>query len=121
MINDNLNINIDNKDNIIGRRIKALRNNRKVTQDKLGDAVGLKKAAISRIENGSAMPGRESLEKIANYFDVSVDYLLGNIDTYRILDNDALKRYKQLLNFLMTKPKEEQEDIVELLEKLLKR
>lgn len=62
---------------LIGEKIKELRKNSKITQEQLGNAIGVSKMAISYFEKGKKSPGRESLEKIADYFGVTTDYLLG--------------------------------------------
>lgn len=60
--------------------IKNLRDLHKISQQKLADAVGLTQQSIYQYENGIAEPDIETLKKIANYFEVSVDYIVGNTD-----------------------------------------
>lgn len=63
---------------MIGKRIKVLRKLNKITQEDLGIALGLSgKSAVSNYENGHSSPDGETLSKIADYFHVSTDYLLG--------------------------------------------
>lgn len=57
--------------------LKSLREARKITQSQLGEYLGAKKSAISLWESGKRQPDQETLVRIANYFDVTVDYLLG--------------------------------------------
>lgn len=66
---------------MIDRRIKELRKSKKITQDELGFILGLSgKSAISNYENGYSTPDNDMLKKIADYFQVSTDYLLGRTD-----------------------------------------
>ncbi|MEA4805136.1 helix-turn-helix transcriptional regulator [Acetobacterium wieringae] len=66
---------------MIGKRIKELRKSNKITQDELGFILGLSgKSAISNYENGYSTPDNDMLNKIADYFHVSTDYLLGRTD-----------------------------------------
>ena len=58
-------------------RIKELRTQRKITQEELGNIINVQKAAVSKYELGRAVPSTDVLTKLANYFNVSVDYLLG--------------------------------------------
>lgn len=111
----------EHRHNITGRRIRNLRKYRVLTQTELGDKIGIKKSAISRIESGSALPSREVLDKMAKYFNVSVDYLLGNIDTYNMIDTDVMKRFEKLSDLLKSRSKEDQKYIIDLLETLLKK
>lgn len=48
-----------------------------MTQQELATIVGLTPTGISYWESGKAVPNIETLEKLANYFSVTVDYLLG--------------------------------------------
>ena len=69
------------KENVIGYRIKLLREKAKLSQAKLATALGdVKQPVLARYELGSIMPSYPVLVKIADYFDVSADYLLGRID-----------------------------------------
>jgi len=65
---------------LIGDTIKKLRKENKLTQEQLGEAIGVSKMAISYFEKGKKAPGRESIKKIADYFHVTTDYLLGRAD-----------------------------------------
>lgn len=52
----------------------------KVTQRKMADFLEITQPSYIRYENGSAEPTLEKLVKIADFFDVSIDYLLGRTD-----------------------------------------
>lgn len=57
-------------------RLKELRRTRHITQLKLALDLNMSQNTISRYETGEREPGLAELVKIADYFDVSVDYLL---------------------------------------------
>ena len=59
------------------KQIKYLRQSRALSQVQLADKLGVKKQSISNWENDNIRPSVEMLEKIADFFDVSTDYLLG--------------------------------------------
>jgi transcriptional regulator with XRE-family HTH domain len=61
-------------------RIKQIRIENKMSQEQFGKEVDLTKGTVSKFENGKAFPGRETIEKIAKRFNVSVDYLLGRTE-----------------------------------------
>lgn len=61
-------------------RIKQVRENKKMTQEELSVILGVSRSALGLWEQGRREPPQESLIKIANYFKVSVDYLLGRTD-----------------------------------------
>jgi transcriptional regulator with XRE-family HTH domain len=54
----------------IGRRLKSLRNKKKLSQGDLEKATGLLRCYISRVENGRTVPGIEVLEKMARALEV---------------------------------------------------
>lgn len=62
------------------KRLKTLRKTKGVSTRKLGGAIGVSSPAISQFENGGALPALDTLVALADYFDVSVDYLLGVSD-----------------------------------------
>lgn len=64
-----------------GERLKKLRTKKKLTQTELGKIVNVTKVSISGYENGNRSPDTDTLEKLADYFGVSTDYLLGRTDT----------------------------------------
>lgn len=54
-----------------------LRQKRHLTQDKLAEILGITKQALSHYERGVRYPKPETLEAIADYFNVDMDYLTG--------------------------------------------
>lgn len=64
----------------LGERIKYLRNEKGIGQNLLAKELQLSNASISYWETGKQEPGAEALFKLALYFNVSVDYLLGITD-----------------------------------------
>ena len=66
-----------------GERIRQLRIEHQMTQEELGARVGVQKAAIYKYENGLAEPDLDTLIRMADFFDTSVDYLIGYSDYER--------------------------------------
>lgn len=61
-------------------RIKELRSSKGLTMEKLGKDIGSTRATICNFENGQRKPSLDMLIKLADYFDVSIDYLVGRTD-----------------------------------------
>lgn len=61
-------------------RIKELRKERKFTQQRLADLLGVDKSSISKYEHGVNAADHEQLKKLSDIFNVSMDYLLGRTD-----------------------------------------
>ena len=62
---------------MLGQAIKKLRQERGMKQEELGLAVGVSKQSVSNWENDNVLPSIEMLVKMADFFQVSTDYLLG--------------------------------------------
>ncbi len=65
-------------------RLKELRKSRKISQLKLALDLNMNQNSISRYENGEREADYKTLVKFADYFDVSVDYLLGRTENEKI-------------------------------------
>ena len=83
--------------------LKALRKNVKLTQKELTDELSLKRTAISNIENRNMEPPLDTLLKLSRYFNVSIDFLVGNIDNFESKNiRESLKEDTQFYNGLIT-------------------
>lgn len=74
------------------KQLKELRKRQKITQKDLAIALNLDPSSISKYESDSASPSPEVLLKIANYFNVSTDYLLQNESSINNSDNGLTER-----------------------------
>lgn len=61
-------------------RIKQLRIENELLQSDLAQMLNVGQGTISNWENGRTEPDQDSLKTIAQHFDVSIDYILGNSD-----------------------------------------
>ncbi len=61
-------------------RIKKLRLDRNLTQKQVADALEIQRPTYTRYETGIREPDLEALNRLADFFEVSVDYLLGRTD-----------------------------------------
>ncbi len=66
-------------------RIKELRTARHITQLKMAMDLNMSQNTISRYENGEREPGIAELICIADYFCVSIDYLVGRTENPKML------------------------------------
>ena len=65
---------------VFEERLKEQRKLYGFTQREMAERLGVSQPSYIRYENGTAEPSQASLVKIADIFDVSVDYLLGRAD-----------------------------------------
>lgn len=103
-------------------KIKALREEKGWNQDDLGNKLNVKRAAISKYENGRIPLTDETIMLLCTIFDVSADYLIGKsekrspeneqplskemqllIDSYADLSEDELKKVIEYVDFLKSK------------------
>ena len=66
---------------IVSKRLKELRAGVKLSQAKLAAKLGVAQPLIARYETGEHLPPIELLIKYADYFDVSMDFLVGRADS----------------------------------------
>ena len=64
----------------LNENIKALRQQRGLSQVELSNKLLVTKQCVSNWENDNVLPSIEMLERIADFFGVSTDYLLGRVD-----------------------------------------
>ncbi|MBQ7505338.1 MAG: helix-turn-helix domain-containing protein [Ruminococcus sp.] len=69
---------------MFGDNLKYLRQNKNLTQQKLADVLGISRSAIGMYESGEREPDFETLEAIADFFNVRFDELIGERKNYVI-------------------------------------
>lgn len=79
-----------------GKRFKELRKRENLTQDMAAKIFHVDKSALSKWENDKNGADNETLQKIANYFNVSIDYLLGRSDESHVSVNNENKNNKKI-------------------------
>jgi transcriptional regulator with XRE-family HTH domain len=93
---------------IFGDILKELRIDSGLTQDEFAEKFNISGTAISKYETGEREPNFDLLIKLADYFNVSVDYLLGRTrissqyNTLHILSNHSPETHKKL-NYIFSK------------------
>ncbi|MCC6096996.1 helix-turn-helix transcriptional regulator [Limosilactobacillus sp.] len=81
---------------MIGERIKELRKSKKMSQSELGKFIGVSQTTVTAWENGRAEPSSSYVTKLATFFNVSTDYLLGrdpredDLKTADLADDDTI-------------------------------
>lgn len=73
----------------LSNRIKELRLEKELTQEEFGKLFGIVKSTVSLYESAKSTPDDEIKKKIAGYFNVSLDYLMGNSDIRNPYNQDT--------------------------------
>lgn len=61
------------------KNLRKLRINRGISQQQLADVIGTSQQSINKYENHSVEPDISALIKLADYFETTIDYLVGHI------------------------------------------
>ena len=101
-------------------QLRELREQRKITQTRLAELVGVSPRVYNRWENGDATPHWESIVKIADVLGVSLDTLAGRIEAHdeTVIHNHKLHELYKKVDQL---PDEDQQALIVLLDSLVAR
>lgn len=62
----------------LSNKIKNLRKQKKQTQQNIADLLGVRRSTYGEYERGKILPPMDKLKVLADHFNVTVDYLIGN-------------------------------------------
>lgn len=65
------------------KNLKKLRTEKKISQQALAQHLNISQQSVYKYENGIAEPDISTLIKMADFFETSIDYLVGNTDIFR--------------------------------------
>ena len=93
--------------------LKALRKSRGISQQKLGAAIGVSQQSINKYENHNIEPDINNLKLLADYFNTSIDYLVGhtNIDhKIELVSNTDMNKeeYEHIMSYRKLNDSEKQ-------------
>lgn len=66
--------------------MKLLRRSRGISQQKLADALGISQQSVNQYENHSVEPDIGTLSRMADYFETSIDYIVGRTTIRRAIE-----------------------------------
>lgn len=95
-----------------GERLKKLRKERKLTQTQLAEKLNAGKSTVAMWETCDREPDFEMLKKIADFFNVNTDYLLGRTDNPEPIDTLAFHRSDDPMADLPEKARKSVEDYI---------
>ena len=101
----------------LGLKIKILRKENLLTQEELGKELKVGKSTIANYESGYSEPESEKIKKIAELFNVSLDYLLGKTLYKNYEEYDA--ESQKMLEGLSSLPEEQKEIMITMAFELL--
>lgn len=105
---------LENKNDIFGKRLKELRKNRGMSQDDVGKEIGVSRARYSHYENNHVEPDIGLIRKLADLYNVKVDYLMGRSDSPDMTEEESFGTFikdPSLRRWHKDLPKSEEEDL----------
>jgi transcriptional regulator with XRE-family HTH domain len=87
---------------MLGDRLTQLRKAKKMTQQQIADKLHISRGTYAQYEIDRRIPEYTTLENMANYFDVSIDYLVGRTDDKKIKKKDPAEQLIEYLEFELT-------------------
>jgi transcriptional regulator with XRE-family HTH domain len=97
-----------------GKRVVEVRNQQNISQTELADLIKKKSPVLGRYEREQTTPGLDVANRIANVLNVSLDYLVGNIQTE--FRQDILDRMDEINKM----PKDERDKIISVIDALIR-
>ena len=67
--------------------IKILRGEHKMSQQRLADALGISQQSVNKYENQNVQPDIDILMRMADFFDTSIDYIVGHTEVRRKIES----------------------------------
>ena len=106
--------------------LKQLRLEKGLMQTKIAEDLGISKSSYSLYESGKREPNMEMLEKIADYFNVDIDFLLGRtnkmfeeyLEQQKLLNIDNKERHHLLIYYYNTLERTGRNSLMEILANL---
>lgn len=99
-----------------GEKISKLKKTKKMSQVELARITGISRDAISKYERGDVLPSVEYAKRIAQALGVSLDFLVSDSQQEEALDNEAVKRIKEI----QTLPQQEKEKLFSVVDALIR-
>lgn len=86
-------------------RLIGLRKEKKMTQREVADKLGIARTTYSGYENGSREPDNDTLQKLADFFGCTLDYLLGRSEI-KYNENKLDEKDRRAIDAYMNLPEE---------------
>jgi repressor LexA len=105
----------------IGLKIKAARQAKGMTQEELGDILGVQKSAIAKYENGRVVNiKRSTLKKISDVLDIPPFELVFDENKKKPTDDSELsENVKKLIDFAKTVPDDKVELVLKIMQSIV--
>ena len=83
--------------------LKLLRQEYGISQQRLAEAIGVSQPSINKYENHNIEPEIEVLKRMADYFNTSIDFIVGHTDIRRIIEHTDVFHLNQFETEVITR------------------
>ncbi|MFC5403732.1 helix-turn-helix domain-containing protein [Cohnella soli] len=104
----------------MGERLRELRLRRKISQEEVAKHIGITRSAYSHYEINNRQPVYETLIKLASFFDVSLDYMIGGAASKPKPDNDASAESNEILSLIQHMSQDQRKKSLHLISDLIR-
>ena len=100
---------------MLGNRLKELRTSKKMTQDDMANLLNIKRQTYSAYERGISFPDINSVSYMADFFNVSVDYILGKTDIPTVPTPEQNNEFSEALKDFSEEERHQIENYIEFI------
>ncbi|PFE50772.1 transcriptional regulator [Bacillus cereus] len=94
---------------MFGTRLNTLRKERKLRQEDMAKQLGIARTTYAMYEQGNREPDYNTLIKLATFFEVSIDYLLGTTELRQVTNIQDPELYQWFEDIKNTTPQKREE------------
>ncbi|RED60362.1 helix-turn-helix domain-containing protein [Cohnella lupini] len=99
----------------MGERLRELRLRRKISQEEVARHIGITRSAYSHYEINNRQPVYETLIKLAAYFDVSLDYIIGGTHSKSKAEQGVTPDTREILSLFQHMNQEQRKKSINLI------
>jgi transcriptional regulator with XRE-family HTH domain len=104
----------------MGERLRELRLQRNISQEEVARHIGITRSAYSHYEINNRQPVYETLIKLAAYFDVSLDYMIGGSASKHKSESSDTQDTKEIMHLLKHMNQEQRKKSIRLMSDLIR-
>jgi transcriptional regulator with XRE-family HTH domain len=104
----------------MGYRLRELRLSRQISQEEVARHIGITRSAYSHYEINNRQPVYDTLIKLAAYFDVTLDYIIGGSRQHAQSASPDTKDTQEILHLLQHMNKEQRKMSIDLMTDLIR-
>ncbi|MDB4867925.1 MAG: family transcriptional regulator [Cohnella sp.] len=104
----------------MGERLRELRLLRNISQEEVARHIGITRSAYSHYEINNRQPVYETLIKLAAYFDVSLDYIIGGTTSKHKTETSDVQDTREIMHLLQHMNQEQRKKSIRLMNDLIR-